>query len=178
MFKKLNNVFPSESVSKMVVYGGIIVLVVLLLIIPLYQYNAGSARETETVQRQIDEQKELAEAYKLLKSAKAKKPAYILPNPAGAKLAKQDVDKFSEAFRLEAEKSGLMTASLVLDTKTMTGESKSFLYNATVKGEFSNFRKLLIGLGALPYIEQIEEISIRQDRESMEFKLKIWIALT
>jgi len=82
MFKKLNNVFPSESVSKMVVYGGIIVLVVLLLIIPLYQYNAGSARETETVQRQIDEQKELAEAYKLLKSAKAKKTG-IYPAQSG-----------------------------------------------------------------------------------------------
>jgi len=59
----------------------------------------------------------------------------------------------------------------------MTGDSKSLLYNATVKGEFANFRRLLIGLGAVPFIDQIEEISIKQGRDNMEFKLKIWIAL-
>ena len=177
MFKKLNDIFQSETISKMVVYGGIIVLVALLLIIPLHRYNAGIAQETETIQHQIDEQKKLAQTYQILKITSAQKPAYLLPHPAGAKLARQNVDKFPEDFRAEAEKSGLTTASLVLDTKTMTVESKSLLYNATAKGEFANFRKLLIGLGALPYIDQIEEISIKQDRENMEFKLKIWIAL-
>jgi len=177
MFKKLNENIQSSSVSNMLICGGIIVLIVLLLIIPFYRYNAGIAQETETIQHQIDEQKKLAQTYQLLKIASAKKQTYLLPNPAGAKLARQNVDKFPESFRAEAEKSGLATTSLVLDIKTMTGDSKSLLYNATVKGEFANFRRLLIGLGAVPFIDQIEEISIKQGRDNMEFKLKIWIAL-
>ena len=40
----------------------------------------------------------------------------------------------------------------------MAGGSQYLLYNATIKGEFANFRKLLVGLGDLPYMDQIEEI--------------------
>jgi Tfp pilus assembly protein PilO len=177
MFKKINQNIPSNSLSYMLICGGVIVLSCILLIIPFYRYNAGIAQETASLQHQIAEQKELAETYQLLKIAANKKQTYALPNPAGTKLSRQNVEKFPEIFRAEAEKSGLATASLFMDTKTMTGESKSLLYNATVKGEFANFRKLLIGLGAVPYIDQIEEISIKQDRDNMEFKLKIWIAL-
>lgn len=177
MLNKINQNIPSNSVSYMLICGGIIVLIGLLLIIPFYRYNAGIANESKSIQQQIDEQKELTETYQFLKIAKAKKQTYALPNPAGEKLSKQDMSKFPEAFRFETEKSGMTTASLVLDTKTMTGQSQSLMYNATVKGDFADFRRLLIRLGDLPYIDQIEEISIKQDRDNMEFKLKIWIAL-
>jgi len=55
--------------------------------------------------------------------------------------------------------------------------SKYLIYNATVKGEFANFRKLLVVLGEMPYVEQIEEMNMKQDSDSMEFGLKIGIAL-
>jgi hypothetical protein len=46
-----------------------------------------------------------------------------------------------------------------------------------LKGEFADFRKMLIELGAVPYLDKIEEISYTQGTESMEFKMKVWIAL-
>jgi hypothetical protein len=59
----------------------------------------------------------------------------------------------------------------------MAGSSKFLLNNAVVKGEFINFRKMLIALTAIPYLDRIEEISISQHSDSMEFRIKIWLAL-
>ena len=87
------------------------------------------------------------------------------------------MEKFQETFRTVAGRSGLTTVSLVPDAKTMTGTSPSLLYLATLKGEFANFQRLLLGLGAVSYIDQIEEMNIRQYGDAMEFKIKIWIAL-
>jgi hypothetical protein len=36
---------------------------------------------------------------------------------------------------------------------------------------------MLIGLGSVPYLDRIEEINIQQYPDSMEFRMKIWIAI-
>jgi len=59
----------------------------------------------------------------------------------------------------------------------MGAGSKYLIYDAIVKGEFANFRKLLVGLGEIPYVEQIDEMNMKQDSDSMEFRLKIGVAL-
>ena len=143
----------------------------------LYRYNSTRAQNVKKIQTSIDEQKALGGIYQLLQTASEQKEEQTLPNPAKTKLSRQDVDQFQDTFRAEAGKSGMMTISLMPDMKSMVGGSQSILYNATIKGEFANFRKFLVSLGALPYIDQIEEINIKQYSDSMEFKLKIWIAL-
>jgi hypothetical protein len=70
-----------------------------------------------------------------------------------------------------------MTISLTPDLTTLAESSTFLLHNAVLKGEFDNFRKMLIGLGAVPYLDRIEEIRIQQNPDSMEFRMKIWIAL-
>lgn len=177
MNKKFNLDIPSKSLNYTVICGGIIILIVLLGIIPLNRYNAKRSQDVKTIQNQIDEQKGLGQAYQFIQNASNKKETHILPNPAKTKLSGQDVEKFQDAFRAEAGKASLMTISLIPETKSLDGGSQKLLYHATVKGEFANFRKLLVGLGALPYIDQIEEINLKQNSDSMEFKMKIWIAL-
>ncbi|MGA3206921.1 MAG: hypothetical protein ABSE05_03750, partial [Syntrophales bacterium] len=63
------------------------------------------------------------------------------------------------------------------DLYTLGGEQKFLLVNATLKGDFLNFRKFLIGLGGVPCLEGIEEIHIQQNEDGMEFKMKIWLAI-
>lgn len=161
----------------MLICGGIIILIVLLGIIPLNRYNAKRSQEIKTVQDQIEEKKGLGQTYQFIQSIPKPKETHILPNPVKTKLSRQDAEKFQDVFRVEAGRSNLVTISLMPDTKSLDGGSQSLLYNVTVKGEFANFRKLLVGLGALPYVDQIEEINLKQDSDSMECKLKIWIAL-
>lgn len=177
MIKKLIQKIPSNSLSYVLLCGGIILLVVLLGIIPLYRYNYNRSQTIKKIQSQIDEQKELGQFYQFIRKDSEKKEVHNLPNPAKTKLSRQDVDKFENSFRAEADKSGMNTLSLMPDIKTMANGSQSLLYTATFKGAFTNFRRLLIGLGALPYIDQIDEINIKQGSDSMEYELKIWIAL-
>ena len=177
MNKKFNLDIPSKSLTYLLICGGIIILIVLLGIIPLNRYNAKRSQEIKTVQNQIVEKKGLGQTYQFIQSIPKQKETHILPNPAKTKLSRQDAEKFQDAFRVEAGRSNLMTISLMPETKSLDGGSQKLLYNATVKGEFANFRKLLVGLGSLPYIDQIEEINLKQYSDSMECKLKIWIAL-
>ena len=76
-----------------------------------------------------------------------------------------------------AAKSSVMTISLAPDIAALSSSSRFLLHKAVVKGQFENFRELLISLGSITYIEKIEEINIRQFSDSMELKMKIWIAL-
>jgi Tfp pilus assembly protein PilO len=177
MIKQFIEKIPKKTLSYLVICGGIIILVVGLGIIPLYRYNSNRAQAVQNIQHQIDEQKELRQVYQLIRKASEKKEVHSLPNPAKAKLSNQDLDKFQNSFLAEVATSGMTTVSLMPDVKTMAVGSQSLLYNAAITGEFTNFRRLLIGLGALPYITQIEEINIEQTSDAMEFKLKIWIAL-
>ncbi len=177
MIKKFNQKIPANSLSYVLICGGIIVLVVLLGIIPLYQYNSNRSQDVKTIQDQINEKKELGQVYLLIQKASEKKEVHALPNPAKTRLSRQDVDKFQDTFRVVAGESGLMTISMIPDVKTIASGSQNLLYNVTIKGEFANFQKLLVKLGALSYIDQIEEINIKQNSDSIEFRLKIWIAL-
>ncbi|MFZ2419164.1 MAG: hypothetical protein WAW22_11690 [Smithellaceae bacterium] len=177
MIKKLLEKIPSGNFQYPAIYGGIILLVVLLGIFPLYRYNAKHTLAVKKIQSQIDEQKELKQVYEFLRAASEKKTPHHLPNPEKIRLPRQDVDRFQDTFRAEAAKSGLNTVSLIPDVKTMAGGSQSLLYTAILKGEFANFRNLLLGLGALPYIDRLGEIEIQQSGEAIQLELKIWIAL-
>lgn len=177
MFKKIDQKIPANSVSYILICGGIIILIILLGIIPLYHFKSSRIQEAKKIQDQIEEQKELRTVYQLLDQASNKKESLILPNPAKEKLPRKDVVNFQDIFRREAARSGLVVIALIPDSKSTAGSSPHFIYNATMKGDFANFRKMLVGLGNLPYVDQIPEIALKQGSDSMEFKVKIWIAL-
>lgn len=175
--KKINLNIPEKSFSYLIICGGIVVILVLVGIFPLYRYISNQAGEIKKIQYQIEEQKGLGPAYLNLKKAMERKDLQVLPNPKKTTISREEAAKFQNVFRNVAGKSGLMTVSLTPDLSTMTGSSKFLLHNAVVKGEFANFRKMLIALSAIPYLDRIEEIRIQQHSDSMEFRIKIWLAL-
>ena len=177
MIKKISRGIPANSASYILICGGIIFLVILLGIIPLHRYKSSRADEVNKIKDQIQEQKDLRAVYQLLDGTSKKKEVLSLPNPPKERLLRADVAKFQDSFRLEAKRSGLMVVALAPDTKSITGNSQYLIYSATMKGDFTDFRKMLVGLGALPYVDQIQEIGIRQGSDSMEFKIKIAVAL-
>jgi hypothetical protein len=177
MMKKFNINIPKRSLWYLMICGGIILLFVLVGIFPLYQYNSHRINENKKLKYQIEEQKELGPIYLTLLKIMENKDLRVLPNPKKATIPRVEAGKFQDAFRTIAGKSGLMTISLTPDLTTLAESSTFLLHNAVLKGEFANFRKMLIGLGAVPYLDRIEEIRIQQNPDSMEFRMKIWIAL-
>jgi hypothetical protein len=177
MMKKINLDIPERSISYLIIYGGIVVIFVLVGIFPLYRYTSNQAGEIKKIKYQIEERKGLGPVYLNLQKAMESKDLQVLPNPKKTTISREEAAKFQNIFRTIAGKSGLMTISLTPDLSTMAGSSKFLLNNAVVKGEFVNFRKMLIALTAIPYLDRIEEISISQHSDSMEFRIKIWLAL-
>lgn len=174
--KKFNIDIPAKSVGYMLACGGIMIVLGLGLF-SFHRYNAVRMQDNEKIQEQIKEQKGLAQVYQLLQGVSEKKENRALPNPAKTTLPRKNANLFQETFRAETGKAGLMTISLTPDVNAPAAGSQNLIYEATIKGEFANFRKLLSGLGRISYIDRIEEIHIKQYGDSMEFKLRLWIAL-
>jgi len=175
--KKFNININQESFLYLIIYGGIIFLLVFVVIFPLYQYNYNHIKENKELKDQIKNQVELKPVYLNLLKIMENKNLRVLPNPEKTKILRGEAGKFQDDFRTIAGKTGLMIVSFTPDLSTLAGSSTSLLHNVVLKGEFANLRKMLIGLGAVPYLDKIEEISIQQNPDAMEFRMKIWIAL-
>lgn len=172
---KLN--ISEESIKYLIIYLGIIMSVILLGIIPLYKSNNNLNKDIEKMKYQIEEQKSLGNFLSVLTKSIKNKDLKSLPNPRKTTIPFQDVSKFQDEFRTKAIKSGLITILLTPDYSTFTVTSQYLSYNAVIKGEFVNFRKLLIELSGISYLDEIEEINIQQYSDYMEFRMKVWIAL-
>jgi len=174
---KFNIDINPNSFWYIVIYSGIIFLFVLVGIFPLYHYNSNLIENNKKLENQIKEQKELRPVYLTLLKAMQDKNVRVLPNPEKTTIPRVEAGKFQDNVRMIAGSAGLMMVSLKPDLSTSAASSAFLLHNVVLKGEFTNLRKMLIGLGAVPYLDRIEEINIQQNPDSMEFRMKIWIAL-
>jgi hypothetical protein len=177
MMNKFNINIQQNSFWYIVTYSGIIFLILLVGIFPLYHYNSNLLDENKKLKNQIEEQKELGPIYLSLLKAMNNKDLHVLPNPEKIKISRGEAGKFQDDIRMIADKAGLTMVSLKPELNTSAGSSAFLLHNVVLKGDFANLRKMLIGLGAVPYLDRIEEINIQQYPDSMEFRMKIWIAL-
>jgi hypothetical protein len=177
MKKFININIHQDSFWYIVTYIGIIVLFVLVGIFPLYHYNSNLVEENKKLKNQIEEQKKLQPIYSTLLKTIDNKDSRVLPNPGKTTILRGETGKFQDDVRMIADKAGLTMVSLKPDLSTLAGSSTSLLSNVVLKGEFANFRKMLIGLGDVPYLDRIEEISIQQYPDYLEFRMKIWIAI-
>jgi hypothetical protein len=146
-------------------------------IIPLYHYNSNLLEDNKKLKNQIEEQKELGPIYSNLLQVVNSKDLRVLPNPEKTTILRGETGKFQNEVLMIAGRAGLTMLSFKPDLSTLAGSSTSLLHNVVLKGEFANFRKMLIGLGTVPYLDRIEEISILQYPDSLEFRMKIWIAI-
>ena len=177
MMSKMNVDVNKNSFLYLIIYGGIVFIIILVGILPLYLKTSGNVKENEKLKYQIKQQNDLGPLYDSLLNEVKNSGSLVLPNPAKKPVLRLEAGKFQYDFQAIAKKSGVIIVSFVPDLSTSTGSSTSFLHNIVLKGEFADFRKMLIELGAVPYLDRIEEISYKQGTVSMELKMKVWIAL-
>jgi hypothetical protein len=168
---------PEKSIWALVIYAGLIIIISLIGILPLYRYNGNTNSNIKKMERQIKDQADLTPQYVMLVKSLEKKNESTLPLPKKTKIPREQAVKFQEEFRTIADKSGLMTVSITPDMANLIGDSRYLLHNAVVKGEFVNFRQLLVGLENISYLDRIEEITIGQYPDGLEYKIKLWIEL-
>jgi len=175
--KKFNLDIPKTTLNYLIICGGIIAIFLLVGLFPMYRYNIYQTGEIKKTKDQIEERKGNIPVYLNLQKEMESKDVYILPNPNKTTISREEAAKFPNVFRTITGKSGLVVVSLTPDSSNTVGSSKFVLHNAVLKGNFTDFRKMLIALSAIPYLDKIEDIRISQRADYMEYKIQIWLAI-
>jgi Tfp pilus assembly protein PilO len=125
----------------------------------------------------LEEQKALGLLFQTLQGQDVKQESQILPLPEKGKLPQAQIDTIPIALRRAAKISGMTLVSAVPNLSVLTGDAALLSFSAVLQGEFMQFRKFLIQIGGLPYVQHIEEIAIQGKPDMKEFRLKIWVAV-
>ncbi len=157
---------------------GLLILFILAVILPAHRSITGLDREIENTRSQVDKQSSLQQIYQGLKTNSLKTAVSILPTPESGKLSRDLVGTVPSAIRRIARRAAMEVILVSPDVNSLTNQSRSLLVQTAVRGEFMSFRKFLIGIGELPYVERFEEIEILRDPGFMEFRIKIRLALS
>lgn len=157
--------------------GGL-VLFILGGIIPVQRYSVGLDREIKDIRFQLEEQKSLQPIYQSLKTKSMAGTGRVLPTPNKSGLARDLIAVVPPTLRKIAVDANMDPLSVTPDVNALAGQPRYLIVHSVLRGEFHDFRRYLIGLGQLPYLEHIEEIEIQQNPDLMEFKMKIWLALS
>jgi Tfp pilus assembly protein PilO len=170
---KLYAIIPKRNIIFSLICLAGVLVIVFVGIIPEKLSSARFEQKMKNIQFQIEEQKNLYPIYHVLKKGIQTKDPSILPFPEKSPLLRTQMDIISTTIKEIARKANLETVSSSPDVNVLGYEPKSLPVNIVLRGDYLSFRKFLIGLGEMPYLERIEEIQIRQNEDMMEFKMKI-----
>jgi hypothetical protein len=175
--EKIYAIIPKRSIVILVACISGVLLIVLAGIVPQQMSVTLLDNKIASIQFQIDEQKRLHPYYEMLLAGPQSGRSKVLPFPAMSPLSRTKIDTVPSIIREQAQKAHIDMVAASPDLYTLGGEQRFLLVNATLRGDFLNFRKFLLGLGGVPCLEGIEEIRIQQNEDSMEFRMKIWLAI-
>jgi len=175
--EKIYAIIPKRSIVILFACISGVVLIALAGIVPQQIAVARLDNKIASIQFQFEEQKRLHPYYQMLHAGPQTGRSKVLPFPAISPLSRTKIDTVPSIIREQAQKAHIDMVAASPDLNTLGSEQRSILVNATLKGDFLNFRKFLMGLGGVPCLESIEEIRIQQNEDSMEFRMKIWLAI-
>ena len=174
---KIYAIIPKRSLLDSLICLSGVLLIVFAGIVPNQFSLARLDQKIKSIQFQIEEQKSLYPIYQVLQKKYQTRDAKVLPAPARSPLPPTQLETIPSTFRQIAQKANIDTVSVSPNLSSLGNEPRFLLVDTVVRCDFSNFRKFLIGIGEVPYLERIEEIQIQQNEDTMEFKMKIWLAL-
>ncbi|MEN6319910.1 MAG: hypothetical protein ABFD82_14295 [Syntrophaceae bacterium] len=177
MIKNIYSTIPKRNIISSLICLLIVLIIVFVGIIPQQLSVANLDQNIKDIQFQIDEQKNLYPIYHVLHKGIQTKGKRKLPSPVKSPLLRTQLDIISTTIKEIARKANLDTILASPDVNSIGYEPKFLPVNIVLRGDFFSFRKFLVGLGELSYIERIEEIQIRQNEDTMEFKMKILLSI-
>jgi hypothetical protein len=175
---KIYAIIPKRSLVILLICLCGVLIIVVAGIIPEYFSLVRLDQQIKNIQFQIEEHKTLHPIYHMLQNKTHAKDARILPFPKKIPLSRAQMDAVPATFREIAKKANIDMVSASPDLNLLGTDSRFLPINATIRGDFFSFRKFLIGLGEVPYMERIEEIQIQQNEDTMEFRMKVWLAVS
>jgi Tfp pilus assembly protein PilO len=174
---KLDIGIPQQSI----IYIGLCLIGVLIFILagilPASRTLAEMENRTATARYRLEEQKILSPFYQTLIEWEGKKESEILPLPEKGKLPQAKINTLPLNLSNAARMSGMSLVSAIPNLKALVGDAQFMPVSVVLRGDFADFRRFLINLGGLPYVERIEEITIQEKPGAREYRLILWVAI-
>jgi hypothetical protein len=178
MYKpKLGINIPQQSI----IYTGFCLFGILVFLLggifPALRTLAELDTQTVTARHRLEEQQTLAPFYEILKESEGKKKSEVLPFPEKSKLPQAKIDTLPLRLSNAVKMSGMSPVSVIPNLNAPIGDTQFLSVNVVFRGDFAYFRKALINLSGLPYVEPIEEITIQRNPDGMEYRLTLRVAI-
>ncbi len=168
---------PRRSVAYIALCVALVVIFVFVVYFPMGRWSEELNTKTAEAKFRLHEQQTLTPVYQYLKVESEKVISDTLPLPPKGKLARAMINNLPQNFAASAKKSGMSLVMARPDLGGLKGDFQTLPVNIVLRGGFTNFRKFLIGLGGMPYVERIEEILIKEAPDTREFNLRVWVAI-
>ncbi|MDD5712015.1 MAG: hypothetical protein PHY31_04560 [Smithellaceae bacterium] len=175
MAGKLDINIPQKSVAYLLVCLTGVLIFVLVGIIPMQRSLAARDDSIKKLRFRIEEQRNLLPIYALMEKDLQKKEAGTLPYPKASSLPRKQIGTISPLFKGIARKANMEVVSIAPELSSLGTGTAYMTVNAQLKGGFSQLRQFFIGLGAVAFVESIEEIHITPVLNSLEIDMKIRI---
>ena len=167
---------PTKSLLNVIIFGGGIILFVLLAILPAQRESKALDSRIEEISGRIKEEQILTPLYEsLLKKTQMKPPAGLNVLPL-EKLKRDETDKVGRTFQGMAKESNLQLAEYSPDIQSMIGETGTLKVSMLQNGDYYNLQPFLLQICRLPYLEKIEAITIKSASDTKEFRLRLLLA--
>jgi len=166
---------PAKSVTYFILCALVVAAVILLAVLPSYRYIGELDKRIDRTGQRIEAEKRLLPLYQELVKRSKVDVQRKLPLPDRTSIPRGDVDMMPSIFAGIGVKSGMEVISASPDVMSLSTGQTLVLVNAAIRGNFFNYRKFLVELGKLPYIDRIEEIQIQQKSPEKEYRMKVWL---
>ena len=169
---------PRKCISNLILSLTGVIVLVCAAIIPAYLSRAALEQKISDARYRLNQHQTLLPLYTSLKKApQADLPA--LAAPVKTALKRADIDIALTAVKDIAGKSAITVSYINPDLSGVSANTQSLAVDLLLKGKFENFRTVLADIGALPYVESVEDLSIQQEPDNGQaLDLKMTIILS
>ncbi len=177
---------PKECMKPLVISLIVLTVSVCGAVIPSRMEVVRLDKRISEARRKLDEQKNLMSLYAMLQKVSPGVPGKHPGGPAVLPAARAGIETGLDGALLEirdiSKKSSMRAVAIDLDFKSISGgggqAAAPIKADISFRGDFANFRKFLLALCALPYVEDIGHISIQpaSHGRALDFRTGIRLA--
>jgi hypothetical protein len=167
---------PTKNIMLIALFGGGILVFVLLSIFPNYIAYSNIENEINILKGRIEEQKILSPIFtELSEKTKFEKPEN-LPFPKKEKLSKNKTGNISTIIQDIILQNDFKLDTILTDVGGLMDGSGMLKMSIEMTGDFINLRNMILQFGTLPYLEHIETIRIENINEKQKVSMRLCIA--
>lgn len=160
-----------------IIFTGIIIIFLVAVILP-YSHSVKSLdEEIAKLKDQLSAQELQAPLYTSLVRQIKNKNIDGISLGEEEKLSRNDISQISLILKDLAERSNLVHTKSHPDINSMDKTEGLLSVDVVIEGSLFDFRNFIVSLNEIPYLQDIEKLSVSTVNINRIFKLKIWLAI-